>query len=68
MDTLIESLTATVTAFRTWGEFEESMKNGYVPTLRTSESEPESWNRQVRELRNQVRRRGYRVWPETLRG
>lgn len=57
MNAFLDNLTKAVTAFKSFSEFEASMKGGYTPTLR-----PE-FGRRTRLLARIVRAKGFRVFP-----
>lgn len=50
-----DRLTRNATAFRTWAELEESLKGGYVPTLRPDDSDQLA-------LGTWIIQAGYKVW------
>lgn len=65
----LQTLTTTVTAFRSWLQFAESMEAGYCPTLRTFPGRSKSTQAQndaTLELRTRLVQMGYRVFPESL--
>lgn len=64
---LLDTLTMSVTAFSTWGEFKQAMEGGYVPTLRSRTLTNASRTRRVYEkavtmLRIMVREEGFKVF------
>jgi len=58
----LNTLTTTVTAFSSWSQLEASLKNGYVPTLTTSESDEVAVNAAKVALRLELEARGFRVY------
>jgi hypothetical protein len=61
----LNSLTAEVTAFRTFAEFAEAMHNGYTPTLMTASGrskKTKEHNAKVTELAYRIEELGFRVW------
>lgn len=52
----LDKLTATVTSFRTWAEFAQSLAGGYCPTIYPR-------TRRNRLLRRVVQAHGFNVYP-----